>query len=75
MASDMSDQRKASIETRFAAEKQRTVARYDQQIESLLRRKEAEIDSIDRRKDNELQRLDNAIEQSKKIRPKDAKLQ
>ena len=75
MASSSSDQRKAAIESRFAAEKQRTVASDDKQIESLLRRKEAEIDSIDRRKENELQRLDNAIEKSKKIRPEDAKLQ
>ena len=49
--------------------------RYDKQIESLVRRKEAELDSISRRKENELQRLDNAIEQSKKVRPEVSKLQ
>ena len=75
MASSPSDQRKAAIESRFAAEKQRTEMRYDKQIESLVRRKEAELDSIARRKKNELQRLDSAIEQTKKVRPEGSKLQ
>ena len=75
LASDISDQRKDAIESRFAVEKQRTELRYDKQIESLVRRKEAELDSISRRKENELQRLDNAIEQSKKARPEGSKLQ
>ena len=75
MASDVLDQRKETIETRFAAEKQRTETRYDKQIESLMRRKEAELGSIIRRKENELQRLESAIEQTKKIRPEGSKLQ
>ena len=75
MASDISDRRKDGIESRFAAEKQRTELRYDKQIESLVRRKEAELDGISRRKANELQRLDDAIEQSKKVRPEGSKLQ
>ena len=75
MVSDISDRRKDGIESRFAAEKQRTELRYDKQIESLVRRKEAELDGISRRKENELQRLDNAIEQSKKVRPEGSKLQ
>ena len=75
MASDIVDQRKEAIESRFAAETQRAETRYEKQIESLIRRKEAEIDSINRRKENELLRLDNAIEQSKKVRPEGSKLQ
>ena len=75
MVSNPLDQRKAAIESRFAAEKQRTETRYDKQIESLLRRKEAELDTISRRKQNELQRLDSAIEQTKKLRPENSKLQ
>ena len=54
MTSDVLDQRKEAIESRFAADKQRTEMRYDKQIESLVRRKEAELDSILRRKENEL---------------------
>ena len=75
MASGVLDQRRDAIDSRFAAEKQRTELRYDKQIESLVRRKEAELDSISRRKENELQRLKNAIEQSKKVRPEGSKLQ
>ena len=74
MASTPSDQRREAIEIRFAAEKLRTETRYDNQVESLLRRKEAELDRISRRKEDELKRLNEALEQTRNLRPETQKL-